>query len=290
MALKIIDNTEAKRIILNEGLNLQKDVWHFTFNDQFSDRKYIYDKHNKIVFGKPVNQWSPLLVYANSKDIFLNEQNFVTKSPFDKGNKNHRKIFWYLGTTNFEAFLQRRSNASEQPQKNFPSLQTYSKKKTALADLRLEVNEFDMAFYVHQFDNLKQAGHMSAAEIFKVTISDVENLPISWVKLGCLYHEQNLKAIMLLVDDKRSMCYANMATERSKHGYGLWLCTEIVKYCCDNHYKSFDSGISGLYGNFKEKIYLDSREVVKISSDSNMKYVEFWKRKFWQSIYSKIIG
>lgn len=289
MGLKVIDNIKAQEIILNEGLELQKDVWHFTFNEQFNDREYVYDKANKVVFSKPVNQWAPLLVYSQTQEIVINEQNFVTKNSFNKENKDYRKIFWYLDTTNFETFLQRRSDASEQPQKNFPSLQTYGKKRSALGDLRLEVIEFDMDFYTYHFDRLKQAGHMTAEEIFKVTISDVKNLPLAWVKLGCLYHEQELRAIMLLVDDKRAMCYANMATERSKYGYGLWLCTEIVKYCCDNNYKSFDSGVSGLYGNFKEKIYLDSKEIYKNTSESSLKYIEFWKRKFWQRIYSKIV-
>ncbi|MBS1688540.1 MAG: hypothetical protein JSS96_07440 [Bacteroidetes bacterium] len=290
MRLKVIDNIEAQKIILNEGLDLQKDVWHFTFNEQFNDREYLFDKVNKVVFSKPVNQWAPLLVYSRQQDEVINEQNFVTQVPFNKENKDYRKVFWYLATTNFETFLQRRSESSEQPQKNFPSLQTYSKKRAALDNLRLEVNEFDMNFYSYHFNRLKQAGHMSAEEIFKVTISDVKNLPLIWVKLGCLYHEQELRAIMLLVDDKRAMCYANMATERSKYGYGLWLCTEIVKYCCDNNYKSFDSGISGLYGNFKEKIYLDSREIYKKSSESSLKYVEFWKKKFWQRVYNKVAG
>lgn len=284
---RIIDYHEAEKIIANEGLAIQNNVWHFTFNNEFLHRNFFYDKRKGIIYSNPINQWAPLLVYCRANLPILQQKNFVTDTPFDKDNKNYRNVFWYLSVTDFDSYLARRSESSLQPHKNFPTIQTYSKKKLALGMLEMKVINFDMEFYKFHFNKLKQPSHLSAEEIYKLTVEDLKALPLKWLKLGCLYHDEKIKAMMLLIDDERSLNYANMASERSKHGYGLWLCTELIKYCAENNYKSFDSGVSGLYGNFKDKIYLDSREIYRKSENSFAKYIEVWKRKYWEKVFAK---
>lgn len=265
---KKLSNKEAWQIITEEGLLLHQDLWHFSFNPVFDYREYYFDKKNKVVYSLPLNQWSPMLVYLKHS-FFLPQNNFITEKTFDRNNKEKRKIFWYLHTTTFDDFLNRRSLVSSQPAKNFPSIQTYQKKIASISGMRFEVCDFDMQFFKHHYNSLNKDGYLSAEEVYKASVESIAKIPESWLRLACLCHANEVKAIMLIVEDGRSVSFINMASERTSYGYGLVLCVELVKYCTEKNYHSFDSGISGMYGNYKEKIFLDSKEIFSETKQKN---------------------
>lgn len=46
----------------------------------------------------------------------------------------------------------------------------------------------------------------------------------------------------------------------SEPGYGSLMLVEAIKEFCKKGYSSFDTGISGVYGNYKSAIFLDRIE------------------------------
>jgi|ERR1019366_351801 hypothetical protein len=236
-----------------EKIKKTSSIWHYSFNE-------LYRKHN--IFDQTtdkqntfcLNEFSPTLLLNNKKKYVKN----VILSDFDSQNRNNRKVFWYLSLTDFNSFLDRRTIISSNPKKHYPTQYTYSKVKTN-GDLQLLA--FDETVFIKYYNELKKAEHLSGEGVIKSLKDTNPPFIIKYLKMGMITDNEKVVAIAMLVDDSKSMSLINIAARRSSKSYGVILCTEIVKYCCENNYSSFDAGVSGMYGVYKDKIFLDSKEV-----------------------------
>ena len=191
-----------------------------------------------------------------------------------------------LKTVSFNDFLERRSKNSSKPKKHFPTLESYEKYKSKInGDVIFD--EFSKDFFFKNYNDLKNPEHLSGEIILEMFYKNNPHINTKWLRTASLYHNNSIVAIGIIVDDGKSLNLENIAAKRDSLSFGVVLCTEIVKYCCENSYYSFDAGVSGLYGSYKGKIFLDSREVYKTKSPLT-DYVVFWKREFWQKVLRKI--
>lgn len=174
--------------------------------------------------GKPLNKWSPS---PNEPHIPIG------------------KTYWFLRLTTFDDFLKRRSALSHNPKKHFPSVETYYKNNN---DCKLEYLSFDKKRFIEVYDALRDGGH-SAKKILK----DI-NMPEKWYRLVLFGKE----SMAWLADDGKSASLLNLASVKDGRGLGIRMLVELVKYLCENGYKYFDAGISGDYGGYKRKIFLDA--------------------------------
>ena len=275
----IIKANEIKKVIAEHNLQIYKNIWHYSFNDDFQniDFKFIRKKNEpKILYSTAYNSFSPLLIYSDSNsDIILKEMNAIQNS-FDSLNKNYRHIFWYLKFNDFHDFLEKRSKNSSKPKKHFPTLESYDRYKNKINN-DIIFNKFDEKFFVENYDRLKLPEHLSGKEVIEKFKKNNPHVNNEWFRIATLNYNNSIVAIAILIDDNKSMNLENIAAERSAMSFGVFLCTEIVKYCCENNYYSFDAGVSGLYGNYKEKIFLNSSELLKKKEEILLNILVFGK-------------
>jgi hypothetical protein len=207
----------------------------------------------------PVNKYSPALIYSNKDRVIIKTINILS-TKYDNKNKLFRKIFWFIRLGSFESFLSRRSETSTRPDKHFPTIETYEKIKKKV-NATFQVTKFNKDRFCTIYDNLKKETHLTGREIIDDMNKKYPQLPQEWIQIGELYANGEVVSIALLIDDNKSMSLVNIAAKRSSNSYGIYLCTEVVKYCCERRYYSFDAGVSGIYGVYKDKIYLDSYEI-----------------------------
>jgi hypothetical protein len=185
-------------------------IWHYSFSDEMKPFR---------------NKWCPELRDGTA---------YVPSG----------KTFWYLKLTTFEGFLKRRSEASRNPKKHFPSIETYRKPEHELIYKPYDFNEFACIY-----DKLKRPEHKSAHKMKKEVKID---------GALCRMAMYGTEGICWIVDDGRSASLINLASVIDNRGVGIVMLVELVKYLCENGYKSFDAGVSGYYGGYKHKVFLDS--------------------------------
>jgi hypothetical protein len=125
----------------------------------------------------------------------------------------------------------------------------------------MDILPFNKAFFYEHYNALKNPEHYNGKKIYEILISNNPGLPEEWIKISTLKHDEKIVAIFLIIDDGISISLFNLATKRSKLSFGLVLCTDIIDYYCKIGYRSFDAGISGRYGIYKDKIFLHSMEI-----------------------------
>jgi len=179
---------------------------------------------------------------------------------YNRNNPEKRKVFWFLRTNLFDEYLKDRTNCSSQPLKNFPTSKNYEKKRNKVNG-SMEIYDFDKEFYFYHYNHLKQEHFYNAETMYSFLINSNLGLPENWIKTVTLSHNDEIVAIFLIIDDGRSISLVNLASYKTNLSFGLILCTDIIKYCCENNYYSFDTGVSGMYGTYKDKIFLHSREL-----------------------------
>lgn len=243
-------------------LNMDKpiyfDVWHYTFNDVF-EKKLISSSKGNLQY-EPVNLYSPALFRGDSKKL-KSRPNVLSKD-FEKSDLIQRRVFWYLKLDTFDSFLKRRDSIVTKPAKHYPTTKTYSKLKTRL-EYTFEVIAFEKSIFVEHYNKLKPEHYHSADyKIDSLKNSNV-GLPESMVKLAILKVDQEIVALALIIDDGKAVSLQVPVAKRTKYGFGLVLCTELIHYYSEKNYYSFDAGVSNLYGIYKQKIYLDSFEIKK---------------------------
>jgi len=166
--------------------------------------------------------------------------------PVQGGEIPQGKTFWFLRLTTFEDFLKRRSEVSGNPKKHFPTLETYAK---LTCERILKYEPFDRTRFIDMYNRLKRGKHHSAKSMLK----DIA-LPEKWYRLATL----NNDGICWLADDGISASLLNLASAIDSRGIGKIMLVELVRYLCEHGYKYFDAGISGDYGGYKKRIFLDS--------------------------------
>lgn len=259
--MKIISNNKAIEIINNNNLTVHKELWHYSYNfTKNATYKVIRNSGSISLIQNNIYTHAPALIYTKSNFNELIKSENSTLLNFDSHDKTQRKVFWFLRITTLEDFLERRSKSSNKPKKHFPTTETYLKTKNKI-NCDLDIVDFDESFFIYHYNKIKRNDYLDASSIVANLKRSYPDLPQSWIKLAYLKKDSNILAIALLVDDGKSISLENIAAERSSLSYGVYVCTEIIKYCSDNKYYSFDAGVSGIYGVYKSKIFIDSFEV-----------------------------
>ncbi|MBU2590514.1 MAG: hypothetical protein ABIJ24_02400 [Nitrospinota bacterium] len=246
------------------GLNIYQDIWHYSFNPSLIRNDFILDKScpEKIVlYPHPayIEDSCPALIYTNSSGTIEHQIYNGVRKEFEKEVDRRRKIFWYLHITGFKDFLDRRTAESSKPKKHFPTVETYEKTREKIGG-ETEITFLDEANFIKHYNRIKKEEHSGGKETI---LSIKQSVPEEWIKCAYLERDGDIVAAAILVDDGRSMSLQNVAAAKSNLGFGIFLVTEIIKYLSENNYTSFDAGVSGLYGVYKSKLFLDSKELYR---------------------------
>ena len=263
MWLQRISNNKIYDIITKYQLKLYHDIWHYSFQEKLLNQDFYLKKtiNGKIsLFADPYNQWSPAPLFTNSDSLHKIKSNNIVNEKYNRGNKTKRKIFWFLKLENFTDYLEERTQLSSKPSKHFPTLKNYNKKRNNVNG-SMEIKPFNELFFYKHYNALKQPQHYDGEKIFESLILNNPGLPKKWLKMATLSHEEEIVAIFLLIDDGKSISLFNLASKRNQLSFGLVLCTDIIKFYCKIGYYSFDAGVSGKYGTYKDKIFLHSMDL-----------------------------
>lgn len=262
--IKKISLSVKDRLINKQEFKIYENIWHYSFNDILSKNFYkLSDKEGRInIVKEPFDAWSPVLLYLNYDGPPLVRTKNLIDSAYDKSGPEGNKVFWYLALSTFEDYLKRRDRLSAHPNTNFPSSKTYNDllKKVHCT---FNIEKLDRDFFFSTYNKLKNDNHQTGEVVLELLTRNVFQLPADWLKMGYLTHNNNVVAIALIVDDLKSASIYNAAARRSNKGYGLLLFIDIIKYYCDHNYYSIDGGVSGKYGVYKDKLFLDSKTVIE---------------------------
>ncbi len=272
---------EIQKVIEDYNLHICKNIWHYSFNDEFQKNSFSFGKRKNgevVLYSKAYNVFAPLLIYTNSDEIIYIQKDNAAQGAFDHKNETSRNVFWFLRTTTFNDFLERRSKSSSQPKQHFPTLETFEKTKKKINGC-VVFEEFSEEFFTQHYDKLRNPDYLTGKEVVENFKRNNPDINLKWLSTAALYHDDSVAAIAALVDDGKSLNLENIAAKRSSTGFGIYLCTEIVKYCCEKNHKSFDTGVTGIYGNYKQRIFLDSSEVYKRQKRFS-RYVQILKSPF----------
>ena len=259
--MKKLDKNRANNIINEYGLKILNGIWHYSFNDSIN-KKCFYFKSSSgkpLIIKEPLNIHCPSLIYGypNNQELKLNN---TIISKYQKSNKEQRKVFWYLKLTTLDSFLSRRTEISSNPRKHFPTTYTYNKLLNKIT-INLYVEDYYPENFNSIYDQIRPKDFSGANEIVGKLVNNIPDLPIQWLKTAKLYWNNEIVAIALIVDDKKSISLENITSIRHKYSFGIILCLKIIqKYSLLNYY-SFDAGVSNIYGVYKDKIFLDSFEI-----------------------------
>lgn len=267
-AVRCIGIDEALCSVEQYGLSTVRGSWHYSWDlKRFYDKAYIYERAGCVyVFHpKPIHAWAPAPLFSNDEtlDTLIGQ----------KGKEDCP--YWFLKLTDFETFLRRRSAITRKPHQNFPSAQSYQKvaQKLKCRLLRHRLSQREELFR-SWFDSLKDPRYAyTSSQCVKDALQNIAGAPREWFTFYGLIEEDSgaCKAVALTVDDGRSVSGVNMASERSTASYGTFFLVEMIKDLCAGGYSSFDCGVSGRYGTYKEKIYLD---VIPVDSSGLPPFIE----------------
>ena len=252
-----ISTKDAISLIKDKGLKTIQNSWHFNYNIEIFYEKcgLLYDKINEIVYLDYKNllgPWSPLPIWTldgnaiplhyslQEIDITPNEDTFY---------------FWRTITNNFDDYLNIRTKRAKK-QNHFPTISSYNKLKNN-ENIRLMIFDFNLKNYSEIERNQKADWHAGAATYLQHPGVGWSSSPEEWKKMAYLYHEDEVVATAPILVDNNSISLLNTTAKRTKYSYGVILCCEIIKWCCENGKMSFDCGISKVRGCYKQKSFLD---------------------------------
>jgi hypothetical protein len=284
----IITYKVAKELIDEYKLKIYKNIWHYSFNRNFLDKDFyiVKDKYGNInLYSEALNQYSPLLLFVNDNGKNIIRYNKTTNNSildgYDFLNKEKRNIFWYLRTTTFDEFLDQKTKRSKSADAHYPSSKTYYKFMEKY-DMKLLIDPLEDRFFIKNYNNLKRPEHLSGEEVLRLLKQNNPGIPQNWLKTATLLHDNLIVGIASLIEDGRCVFADNVASKLSKLSYGICLFTETIKYCCKHGYESFDGGISGYYGGYKYKIWLDSFEVYQYTEPFLKRNLKWYGKILWR--------
>lgn len=285
----LIKSSEVNKVISDHNLKIYRNIWHYSFNEMFWKKDFEFNKlENGDIFlhTEAHNQFSPLLLFTNSLiDVKIQKNNHLLEN-YIAHDETKRNILWFLRINSFNDFLERRSKTSSKPKKHFPSLESYDKIRNKI-NTDIVIQPLDKNYLFENYDKLKLDEHMSGIELYNLFNKNNPIFNFEWMKTVSVIYENEVSAIAIIIDDGKSINLENIASKRDSLGFGIYLCTELVKYCSEKEYFSFDAGVSGIYGNYKQKIFLDSFEVFKIP-ENKIGYFHFWKTGYLNKVKQKI--
>ena len=246
---------ETLRIIAANNLKPAHGAWHYSWDVERFHRTMLLSETRTGVTVRAtgaINEWAPVAAYTSEPE----------SSPLET-IKSDPMPYWFLHLGTFDDFLARRSEHSSQPDAHFPTRQTYAaasrKSNCRLEHLPLAGNE---ALFAALYDRLKNAKYRHSGEdCWRGAINNNPGVPLEWFHVFMLLDASTgvCKAVQIGIQDSRSYSGINAGSERrSGVGYGILLDVEIVRHLCGLGLTSFDCGVSGDYGGYKRKVFMDA--------------------------------
>ncbi len=261
---------EAQQLIERENLQPAYGAWHYSFDleryhasllDLLPGRASALAHETPdgalVVRAKaPLHRWAPLPVFAPAgyaPDLPLH--NALTEGPTDR-----KERYWLLRLTSWEDFLARRSAMSNKPKWHFPSLESYAR-ETEKYPAQFVVEPYDQGAFVRAYETLRRPNHITGQQVVQTFKKTTGKQALDLLQTAHLVHDGKKVATALFVDDGRSISAVNIASEIEKAGWGVRVFVELVRHYAERGYDSLDGGVSGSYGGYKKKIFLDTMHV-----------------------------
>jgi len=254
-----ISTREALRVIEENDLTPACGAWHYSWDIQrFYDSMLLQsiDGHLHVFAPKALNEWAPVAHFTSCADAV----------PL-RTAKPEPLPYWFLRLTTFDDFLERRSQASKQPSAHFPSRQTYD---GAARRMHCHLERFPLRGHEAQFaklyDRVKDPRYAHSGEAcWMGARAHNPGAPLEWFQVSALIDDETgaCRAVQLGIQDHRSCSGINAGAERkSGVGYGIFADVELVRHLSGSGVSSFDCGVSGDYGGYKRKVFLDALPTV----------------------------
>jgi len=246
-----LNATEALKCIQDRNLRPVGNAWHYSWDlERFFPELYLLETpaHSYLFHPKPIPYISaPAPLFSTDgalKTIMAHTGRYFP--------------YWFLHYHGFEAFLDRRSDISSNSTSNFPTRQTYhrfmNKRGGVIERLPLMAN---MDMFIEQFSAWKPAGFaFNGEECVRFYFKANPDVPRDWFYVYRLVDPVRNAGlgVMLTIEDGRSAAMLNLASQR---GYGLIMIVEAFRLMGLLNYSSINAGISGIYGHYKSKLFLD---------------------------------
>jgi len=257
---------EAQRIIEGYGLLPARGIWHHSWHIERLCRSAWIDQRRgetHVYADQPLNEWSPIAHFTDAPDtVDL------------RTSKSEPTPFWTVRLSTFDTFLDRRSAASSNPQGSFPSRQTYA---AAARHLNCRLENFPLAGHEERFaawyTQLKNPKYRHSGEAcWRGAVASNPGVPLDWFVVSALIDNGTgaCRAVHLGIEDDRSRTGINAAAERRNGaGYGAMLETEIVRHLCAQGRAFYNCGVSGDYGGYKRRIFIDAVPTIPCSRKSD---------------------
>jgi len=250
-----ISARDAVSLIKEKKLKTIQNSWHYNYNIETFYDHLLYDKMNEIVYLNYENllgPWSPLPVWtSDGNPIPLH----YTLQEIDGKPSEDTFYFWRTLTNNFDDYLKTRTTRTKK-NNHFPTTTSYKKLKSN-ENIRLMIFDFDLNALVESERGQKKDWHASVSEYIHHPGVGWGRCPENWRKMAFLYHDDKVVATAPIVVDDNSVCLLNITAKKTRYSYGVVLCCELIKWCCENEKMSFDCGISKDRGCYKRKTFLD---------------------------------
>jgi hypothetical protein len=252
--LQRITIDEALSIINSERLSTVLGSWHYSWNlTHFYDELFISRSQSRtyVFHNTPIHEWAPAPLFSNDETL-----NRIIVTQGKDGD------YWFLRLTDFDAYLARRSSRGlHAKSRHFPSHRTYPKHRGRI-DSYAERHSLigNEEWFVELYDRLKHpkyghSGQRCLDQAFEANIRTPREWFAFYTLRQCATNECH--AVELVIEDAQSCSGINAACITDKHGYGIFLSVEIIKSLCSRGLTSYDCGVSGRYGTYKQKLYLD---------------------------------
>lgn len=252
-----IDRNTARRLQRDLQLRPPLGMWHYSSNEILWPDKFEFirnDRFHYLCATTLLNEWAPAAFFTDDPGV-----SWVV------GDSSKKCPFWHLSTVSFEKFLSRRSAVSANPKKNFPSIETYSRRARKLQCSMLNAPLFDDPdFFIETYSQLKLRRFAQDGQTcIDIALHSNPGVPRNWFQFYVLRTANgDCKAVVLVVNDGKSASMLNIAAAREGGaGYGTFILTQIINDLCQRSCSHFDAGVSGHYGHYKNLIFIDSMQV-----------------------------
>ena len=247
-----LSSSQAQKMINQLGLQTVKKSWHYSWDIErfFSTLNLLESKEHIYLFSD-----QPVRYRSAPGPLFSNDPSLA----YITAHQGRFFPFWFLQFQTLESFLVRRSQISGNPSRNFPSLQTYDrilhKKDVIIERYSLQTHR---SLFIEQFSKWKAPKfNFNGSQCIDYYEKINTEVPKNWFYFYLLRDnaKKEGKGVMLTIEDGHSASMLNLANQP---GFGLIMMTQALGLMEELAYDSFNAGVSGTYGHYKNLIFLDS--------------------------------
>ena len=247
-----VTGAQAQQLIDQLQLKTVQESWHYSWDvARFFSNLYLVESncHTYLFSDQPISYISaPAPLFSNDPSLTRLTAHLGRFFPY-----------WFLRFNGFADFLERRSQKSSHPQSNFPTKQTYPRIKAKKGGLieRLPIIGHENLF-TEEFSRWKspkfQFDGVQCLEYYRKVNPQV--LP-EWFYFYRLRNQDTGlgQGVMLTIEDGKSAAMLNLANEP---GFGVMMIVQSLELMDKLGYTSFNAGVSGAYGHYKNLIFLDT--------------------------------